>query len=508
MKESIHFLGLFLLANILAADSPAQDGPWCFESVRQLAARTVKTGFVPDEELPRNIQDLTYDELRSIRFSPRESVWRMEHLPFQLQFFHPGGIQKDRIAVNLVEGEVVAPVEFSRDMFEYQGVNIRGRISDGVGFSGFRVHYPLNKPDYLDELIVFQGASYFRALAQKCFYGASARALGLQVAEGKFEEFPRFRKFWVEKPGRESKHLRLWALVESESVVGAYEFTIRPGADTVMDVRGAVFFRKSVRVPGIAPITSMFWYGENTPYKFGDFRPEVHDSDGALIHTGDGEWLWRPLSNDTNCFRWSSFSDRNTRGFGLFQRDRRFGSYEDLEANYHARPSVWIEPSTNACWDKGDVRLVELPSTTEYGDNVNLFYVPDMAVPEGGSMEFDYRMHWFAEKPEWPPLGRTISTRLADISYNRKAVRFILEFSKPAGGPEINPADIRIDLAADRGRILGSFFQLNNYENTWRTILDIEAAAADTPVELRCTLRTDQGPLTETWAYQWICRNF
>ncbi len=493
---------------MLAAESPGQAAAWSFDSVRELAAKTVSMDFVPDAELSRNLLDLTYDELRSIRFSPRGSVWRMEHLPFQLQFFHPGGIQKDRISVNLVEGEVVTPVEFSRDMFEYQGVNIRGRIADDVGFSGFRVHYPLNKPDYLDELIVFQGASYFRALAKKCVYGASARALGLQVAEGKAEEFPRFRHFWVEKPGRESGQLRLWGLLESESVVGAYEFTIWPGADTVMDVRAAVFFRKEVRVIGIAPITSMFWYGENSHYKFGDFRPEVHDSDGAMVHTGDDEWLWRPLFNDTNCFRWSSFSDHNTKGFGLFQRDRKFGSYEDLEAHYHARPSVWVEPSTNDCWKSGDVRLVELPSTTEYGDNVNLFYVPNMPSPAGGAIEFNYRMHWFTDNPNWPLLGRAVSTRVADISYNRKAIRFVIEFSKPAGEAEVDPAGVWIDFAADRGRILGSFFQPNDYAGTWRAILDVEAVSTNTPVELRCTLRNDSGALTETWVYQWLCHSF
>lgn len=507
MKKYFCFLGLVLAAGMsmmVFADQPEFRG---FASVQSIAAGLAEQEFVPDEPLPRNLAGLDYDDLRRIRFAPREAVWRMERLPFQLQFFHPGGIQKDRVKVILTEGDLLTPVEFSRDMFEYQGVNIRGRIADDVGFSGFRVHYPLNKPDYLDELIVFQGASYFRALPQKCVYGISARALGLQIAEGQFEEFPRFRRFWIEKPGRDAAAVRIWGLLESASVVGAYEFLIRPGVSTVIDVRAALFFRENVRVLGLAPLTSMFWFGENSFDKFGDFRPEVHDSDGAMIHAGGDEWLWRPLVNDTNCFRWSSFAVSNGAAFGLFQRDRKFASYEDLEAHYHERPSVWVEPSTNVCWQAGEIRLVELPTTTEYGDNVNLFFVPRSPAYAGSRLDYAYRMHWVAEQADWPPLGRAIATRLARITYNQKAVRFLVDFSKPADRPDFDPANIEVDLAVDRGRILGSFFQPNDYVNAWRVVFDVESEAIGEPVEIRCVLRAEHAPLTETWVYQWIARN-
>jgi glucans biosynthesis protein len=289
--------------------------------------------------------------------------------------------------------------------------------------------------------------------------------------------------------------------------VGAAEFLVTPGAATVVEVRLTAVFRNDVRVTGIAPITSMFWYGENAADRFGDFRPEVHDSDGALIHTGAGEWLWRPLVNETNRLRWSSFADVNPRGFGLLQRDRKFTSYEDLEALYHIRPSVWIEPTTNG-WGEGEIRLVETPSTVEYGDNINLFYVPRKPARAGDRIEYAYRIHWYVENPEWPPLGRALSTRMAEISYNRRAMRFILEFSRPPHAPDVPQADIRVDLAVDRARILGSFLQRNDYANTWRTFFDVEALSTNLPAELRCSLRTEQGPLTETWVYQWMHPRF
>ncbi len=55
--------------------------------------------------------------------------------------------------------------------------------------------------------------------------------------------------------------------------------------------------RKEIEKLGIAPLTSMFFHGENTLRQFDDFRPEVHDSDGLLLNFATGEWLWRPLDN-------------------------------------------------------------------------------------------------------------------------------------------------------------------------------------------------------------------
>ena len=477
-------------------------GAMDYTAVLSLAEQTAREAFKPDEPLPGNLRKLTYDELRSIRFAPSSAVWRMERLPFQLQFFHPGGLQKDRIAVFLVEGDVVTPVQFMKDMFEYEEVRLHGRIPDDVGFSGFRIHYPLNRADYLDELIVFQGASYFRALGEGCIYGASARGLGIDIGGGDREEFPKFRSFWVEKPDRSAQQIRVWALLDGPSVVGAYEFTIQPGRATVMDVRAGLFFRKDISELAVAPLTSMFWYGEGSPSRFGDFRPEVHDSDGLMIHTGAGEWLWRPLVNQTNRWRYASFVDNHPRGFGLLQRDRRFSSYEDLEALYHLRPSVWIEPSTNG-WDEGELRCLELPSTVEYGDNIVLYWTPKAPARAGERMDVAYRMRWFMDDPELPPLGRVLATRIGQISYRPQAARFILDFTLPKEAGEITADALTMDISADRGRVLGSFLQRNDYENAWRVVFDVDASTTDRPVELRCFLKTEQRPLTETWIYQW-----
>jgi glucan biosynthesis protein len=69
----------------------------------------------------------------------------------------------------------------------------------------------------------------------------------------------------------------------------------------------------------------------------------------------------------------------NPRGFGLLQRGRDFSHYEDLDDNYHKRPSAWIEPQGD--WGKGTVDLVEIPTADETNDNIVAFWSPE-TLPE------------------------------------------------------------------------------------------------------------------------------
>src|SRR4029450_13281039 len=98
------------------------------------------------------------------------------------------------------------------------------RLPQNLGFAGFRLHYPLKSRDYKDELIVFLGASYFRALGRAHVYGLSARALAIDTALPTGEEFPFFREFWLERPRPGAKELVLYALLDSPRVTGAYRF--------------------------------------------------------------------------------------------------------------------------------------------------------------------------------------------------------------------------------------------------------------------------------------------
>ena len=235
-------------------------------------------------------------------------------------------------------------------------LKIQNQIPANTGYAGFRILYPLNKTNQLDELGAFLGASYFRLLGKDQRYGLSARGLALNTGEpDRPEEFPIFTDWWLGKPQKDDTTLTLFAILDSVSCTGAYEFHIRPGETTVADIDAVIYFRdqkkilaastnaQPVKTIGFAPLTSMFWFGKNSERKFDDYRPEVHDSDGLLVRMGNGETLWRPLDNPA-VMRHQIFSAPGIKGFGLLQRERNFAAYQDSFNFYHLEPSVWIEP--------------------------------------------------------------------------------------------------------------------------------------------------------------------
>jgi periplasmic glucans biosynthesis protein len=296
--------------------------------------------------------------------------------------------------------------------------------------------------------------------------------------------------------------ITVYALLNSPSVAGAYKFVISPGAETLMQVHAAVYCRNNPRVFGLAPLTSMFTHGENTGWAQADFRPEVHDSDGLLIATGTGEWIWRPLSNPRSV-QVAAFLDQSPRGFGLMQRDRIFEHYDDLEAYYHQRPSVWVEPVGN--WGAGSVRLVELPTPDETNDNIVAFWVPAQLPPAGEPIIFDYNLHWMLDPGRRPPAGYVASTRFAGVMNRPGLKRVVLEFTGSYLAGDQNDPEIEavVSVGAGAAQSGGAVVQKNRFTGSWRVVFEIKPDASGTPVELRCFLRKGQHVLTETWSYLW-----
>jgi glucans biosynthesis protein len=451
--------------------------------------------------VPEFLRKLTYDESRKIEFNPARTWWRGERLPFQLQFFHPGFVNDQTVQLHELVGRTVRNIEFRRNLFLYDHLNLSGSIPDTMGFAGFRILYDLNKPG--DELGAFQGASYFRFLCEKAVYGLSARGLAIDTAEPGGEEFPVFEDFWLQKPAKDASAFVVFALLDSPSITGAYRFEIHPGRDTVVAVRAALYRRNAVKVIGLAPLTSMFWYGENSRTTHGDFRPEVHDSDGLLLQRGSGEWLWRPLENPDKV-RVTSFADENPRGFGLLQRDRNFDHYQDLEAHYDARPSAWVEPVGN--WGPGAVRLVEIPTPDETNDNIVAFWVSARQPVADEAFEFEYRLHWFLDSASRPPAGFVAATRLSDVQKQPGLTRFLIDFDgtylrSRYVDPAIEPV---VTIGAGASLVPGTVtLQKNPYNGTWRVTFAVKPDGSGQPIELRCFLRKEPHVLTETWSYLW-----
>jgi glucans biosynthesis protein len=500
MSRCLRFgLGLGLLILTALAPARAATGVFDLDVLRYRAKLLAAKPYVPRvSRVPEKLMRLTYDQHREIRFNPAQSWGRGENLPFQLQFFHPGFIFDKTVQVSELRGGNETPIPFSPQLFDYGKTDV-GSVPEIMGFSGFRMLYPLNRPG--DELGAFQGASYFRLLCQEAFYGLSARGLAINTGEPGGEEFPVFEEFWVERPAADAREFVIFALLDSPSVAGAYRFAIRPGADTVAQVKAVLFARKPIKTLGIAPLTSMFWHGETTGANHGDFRPEVHDSDGLLINHSGGEWLWRPLSNPA-AVRTAAFGDRSPKGFGLLQRDRKFSSYEDLEANYHRRPSAWVE--SIGAWGSGAVRLVEIPTPDETNDNIVAFWVPDVLPAVGEPIEFEYRLHWFLDQIR-PPAGFAVATRRGHSkTHEPELERFVVDFDgsylgKKGPDPSIEPV-VSVGAGA---KLVHATVQKNPFNGTWRLAFALRSDGSKRPVELRAFLRKPPHVLTETWTYLW-----
>lgn len=455
----------------------------------------------PEDDLPEALDQLDYDHYRNIRFKPDQALWHNADEPFELQLLHPGFLYKQPVRINIVDDGEVQRVHFNPDRFNYTGSGIdpESLKNSDLGYSGFRVHYPLNTPNYKDEVLVFQGASYFRALGKGQRYGLSARGLAIDTAAISGEEFPVFREFWIVKPDDDdARQLTIYALLDSPSATGAYRFILKPGNTTQMEVSAWLYLRQKVTKLGIAPLTSMFDFGENQPSKRLDYRPEVHDSDGLSIHNGNDEWIWRPLVNPSQILV-TSFGLDNPKGFGLMQRDTDFQHYEDLEARYDLRPSAWIIPKGD--WGKGRLELVQLPTPNETNDNIVSYWIPAQQPEPGKPLQMEYQINW--QKPgTLPPLAHVLQTRRGwgYRSGDKEGLHFIVDFV----GGELADLDSKPDVllwSNSNGQILSQQLYPNPVTGGYRLAFTMKREQAKQAVELRAALRKGAQAVSETWSY-------
>jgi glucans biosynthesis protein len=509
-------IGSLSVASIGAASESAEVN---LDYVAQRALDRARAPFhSPHVELPAVLrpENLDYNKYRQIEFRHDRALWAAAGLPFRVEFFHPGYIYHEPVHVNEFTPTHTQPIRFVQDFFNYHKLNIAKQIPVDTGYAGFRVLNQLNMPDRWDELGAFLGASYFRLLGKNLRYGESARGLALDSGEGdRPEEFPIFTDWWLGKPSSDDNELRLYAILDSVSCVGAYEFFIRPGDTTTASIKAILYFREPAKVAavdknrkpsktiGLAPLTSMFWFGKDTERKFDDYRTEVHDSDGLLVHMGNGEIFWRPLDNPP-ATRHQVFSAPNIRGFGLLQRERNFAAYQDMFNLYHQVPSVWVEPDGN--WGEGDLHLVELSTGYEGLDNIVAFWDPKNKPAPLKEFRFGYTLHWEGGEAD---LKRSencvVSTRIGPDAQFAGARQFVIDFD----GPKLDAISgdkppVAIASCSGNAAIVDNFVTRNTFLGTWRVILKMQPkAGSHEAIDLRCTLQQGTNIVSETWTYQW-----
>jgi len=481
--------GLLLPAR---AESTAFDRSIVRQIARDAAGKPFKA---PDSKLPDNLKDLDYDHYRAIRFLPEHALWRGEKLPFEVQFFHRGFFYAPRVDIYEVANGQATRITYRPDYFSFGNTPPPSPEVD-LGFAGFRLHAPINRPDYYDEVCVFLGASYFRAVAKGEIYGLSARGLAINTGEAKGEEFPLFKSFWIEKPTANANSIVVHALLDSESAAAAYRFTIRPGGTTVFDVEMAIYPRTNLDHAGLAPMTSMFFFGPNDRVDVDDFRPSVHDSDGFAIFNGRGEELWRPLSNPKD-LQISTFSDLNPRGFGLMQRQKNFFAYQDIESSFERRPSLWAEPIGD--WGEGTVQLIEIPTKEEIHDNIAGFWRPKNPLQAKGEHTYTYRLHWGPDAPKATSLARFSRTAVGARGEGVKI--FVLDLIGERL-KSVDPNSIRGNVSAEKVEIRNVVTQPNPAIGGWRLSFEVSAKEKN-PIELRASLMQGNDAISEVWVYRW-----
>ncbi|HVG47118.1 MAG TPA: glucan biosynthesis protein G, partial [Rubellimicrobium sp.] len=424
-----------VLPGVARAAAAEGETPFSFDALTEEMRAAASRPWAPETPPEAWWGDLDYDGYRMIRFRDERSRWQEdEDKAWRVGAFHMGWLFPEPVRLFDVSAGTARELRFTTEDFDYFGT-LAGKVpADGAlpGVAGFRLNWPLNRPDRSDEVVSFVGASYFRALGRDDVYGASARGLAVNTWVKAPEEFPRFSRFYL---SRDEASATIHAALEGPSVTGAYRFVVRPGAVTEIDVTARLFFRDAVEELGIAPLTSMFLFNGQNRADFDDYRPSVHDSDGLRIVQANGDATWRPLDNPGRLAS-SYFTGPSPRSFGLYQRERDFESFQDPGARYDLRPSVEIVPKGD--WGPGAVRLVEIPSALEANDNIVAFWIPEAPVEAGAAREYDYTLRWGDLAPDWAgPLAMVATTRagaggVAGIEALENARKFVVDFR---GGP-------------------------------------------------------------------------
>ena len=462
------------------------------EAARSLSKRPFKPLAA---DIPGMFRDLSYEQYAAISERPGTAIWAADNTGFSIEPLHRGFIFSSPMEISLVADAKARRIIYDQAFFDFGKLAAPSNIGD-LGFSGFRVL--AQGPGGFSERAIFQGASFFRALAPGQTLGTMARAMSIKTADPRGEEFPAFRSVWIERPTLAAGALVIHALIDSESVTGAYRFTVRPGDATIIDTECALFARVAVDSLGLATMSATHLSGVIDERRDDDLRPSVSEVTGLQMLTGKGEWLWRPVAN-RGTLQISTFVDENPRGFGFLQRDRNFEHYQDDDQHFETRPSLWIEPIGD--WSAGGVQLVEIPSDSETNDNIIGYWKPRQPLAAGSETFFAYRQFWCWNPPEQPPLAIATQSRSGRGSSSKRR-RFVVEFTGDILSAPENSAAPKPNLSAAPGSIVALRTFTSADKKSCRVLFEIDPGN-ESYCEMRLVLEAEGKPISETWLYRW-----
>ncbi len=481
--------------------------------VADIARALSKQPFKPvATDLPDPFKSLSYEQYEAIKPKPTARIWASEAIGYAIEPLHRGFQFDLPIQLNLVTDGKAQRLIYDTAMFDFGKLTPSPKIGD-IGFSGFRVLATRTTAgkdsagkgsggtaspdrDPLGEIATFQGSNFFRALADGQVAGLMARALALKVADPKGEEMPIFRSIWVEKPSLVTATLVVHAIIDSDSVAGAFRFTLRTGEATIIDTECTLFPRATIDNFGLASMSATHLLGFLDHKRFDDYRPNVSEVCGVQMLTGANEWVWRPVTN-RDSLQISTFVDDKPRGFGCLIRDRAFGDYADEENHWEKRPSLWIEPIGD--WTEGGVQLIEIPSQSDANDNILCFWRPREPLKAGSEVAFAYRQFWCWDPPERPDLARAMRSRAGG---GGRRWRFFVEFEGDVLGDLDRSRGVAPALTTSAGTLTLTRTFTDTNAKACRVLFEIDPGSAAS-AELRLVLQAGGKPISETWLYRW-----
>jgi glucans biosynthesis protein len=468
---------------------------WLVSQAQNLAAQPYSA---PVLELPSELAELDQKQYRAIRFKPDATMWKDQPSKFSLQFFHTGFQYKTPVDMYLIEDGNIRAFPYAASLFDFAEPLTPPPPESKSGFSGVSIAHQIHQQNSRDPFLMFQGASFFRALASGQVFGAIARAVSVNTAQASGEEFPVFRSLWIQKPGPDDRHITIYGLLDGPSLTGAYKFRTEPGRMTNIEVECSLFPRRELPHVGIAPLNSMYFFGSADRTQLNDYRPNVHSSQGLQIWNAGGEWIWRPLTNP-EALQYSVFVDGTPKGFGLLQRKRAFSDYEDLDGRFGDRPSVWVEPL--GTWGDGAIDLIEVPSGSEIYDNIITFWRPRTPLPAMERRTFRYRLHWGWAPPLEPTLASVLQTRIGSDGAD-DAFIFVIDFVSGHSCNDCNLTAYEADIRIGDGEIRNVAVRNNKATGGQRVTFQYLPEGGK-QTDLRCQLKQNGQVVSETWVYRW-----
>ncbi len=484
--------------------------PFSFEGLIERARILASAPYIPPPQpSPDIVERIDYDAHGRLDYVPDYALYAAGPGVYPITFRHMGRYFTKSVRMFAVEGSNAREILYDPRYFTIETDYPAAELPPDVNaFAGFGVQESRRIGDWtpVQPWVSFQGASYFRPVGELNQVGLSARGIALNSGGSEPEEFPDFTAFWFEPTLSEGDPVIVYALLEGPSVTGAYKFAMTRSKIILVEVEKYLFFRQDVQRLGVAPLTSMFWYGEFPVWHAHDWRPEVHDSDTLVLWTGEGRHIARPLTNPPR-IGISSFYDKNPRGFGLAQRDRNYDHYLD-GVSYDRRPTCWVEPLHD--WGAGAVQLIEIPTDDEIYDNIVTFWHGANDPKAGEERHYHYRLHWVADEPFFPvrDLAQAVGTRVGRGGEPGKVrhddiLKFVIEWDGSI--LETIPYGERpvVKATASRGELSLMRTEPIWYTPRWRSEFDLRADGEDV-IELTCHLELDGVPITERWAFQWF----